>query len=310
MSLKFVFVRFWFSSVVTSAEVENKVSALLKFIQNKNKIPKLTKKELVGIVNDLHEQCQLLYSVFDHLGIGGRKGKSGTASSSRSSSDLDYYSSEEIEINAGNVSETLSSDYAVMLRKMQETELTNEDLKRKVSNLKQETDFLSDQNMELTGDIEGKRNEDRLMMTKDEVALLRNQKKELELQLEKKTNEDSETRMRLKRLEEETEERAKTELKIVEEKEDLWNKVQKLELDMSEAMKSKITEIDCLKEENQKLHTRIAELDSLQKEREMKNIDETEDKSKKLEKQVADQRKLAKEQEDIIHRYENENKIC
>ncbi|VVB09553.1 unnamed protein product [Arabis nemorensis] len=263
---------------------------------------KVTKKELVGIVNDLHEQCQLLCSVFHDLEISGRKGKSG--SSSRSSSDLDYYSSEEIEVNADHVSERLSSDYAVMLRKIQETELTNEDLKRKVSNLRQETDYLRDQNMERTGDIEGKRNEDKepfkeLTMTKDEVALLRNQKKELELKLEKKTNEVLETVMRLKRLEKETEERAKAELKIVKEKEDLRDKVQRLQLDMSEAMKSKITEIDLLKEENQKLHKKFAK-------REMKNIDETEDRSKKqediidrLSMEIKDQKKLLKEQKDL-----------
>lgn len=140
--------------------------------------------------------------------------------------------------------------------------------------------------MERAGDIEGKRNEDKepfkgLMMTKDEVALLRNQKKELELKLEKKTNEVLETAMRLKRLEKETEERAKAELKIVKEKEDLRDKVEKLQLDMSEAMKSKITEIDHLKEENQKLHKKFAK-------REMKNIDD----------------RRSKEQEDIIDRYE------
>lgn len=276
--------------------MEKKVSTLLKFIQNKNKIPKVIKKELVGIVNDLHEQCQLLYSVFDHgLEIGGSKDDLGTASSSSSSSDLDYYSSEETEITASNVNEITSSfsDYSVMLKKVQETESTNEDLKRQVSNLKQETCYLRDQNVELAGAIGGKRNEDRahfkglnLMMTKGEVALLRDQKNELSLELEKKNNEVSETRMRLKRMEEVTEERAKSELKIVEEREALLNKVEKLEVGrkyFNEEMKSKITEIDRLMEENQKLHTRIAELDSLQKQREMKNIE-------------------VKEQEDVIHR--------
>jgi len=275
---------------VTCAEVEKKVSTLLKFIQNKNKIPKVTKKELVGIVEDLHKQCQLLYSVFDDFATDGRKVKLGTASSSRSSSDLDYYSSEEVEISADNVSETLSSDYAVMQRKLQETELRNEDLERQVSNLKQETVFLRDQNMEVAGDIEGKRNEDREhlkgLMTKTEAALLCNQKRELEMELVNKTNQVSETQMRLKRLEEETEKRAKAEMKIVKEKEALWNKVQKLEAgvdtlrkkrkEFNEEMKSKITE-------NQKLHTKIAV------------IDEIEDKSKKLEYQV-------KEQEDVIQR--------
>ncbi|EOA16328.1 hypothetical protein CARUB_v10004478mg [Capsella rubella] len=283
--------------------VEKKLSVLLKLIQNKNKIPKVTKKELVGVVEDLHEQCRLLYYVFDDLGTKhGRKAKLGTDSSSRSSSDLDYYSSEEIETSNG--SETLSSDYALLLRKLQETELRNEDLEKQVSRLKEETVFLRDQNMEVAGDIEGKRNEDRDhfkgLMTKSEAALLRNQKKELEVELKNKTNQVSETQMRLKRLEEEAEKKAKAEMKIVEEKVALWNKVQKLEAgvetlrkkrkEYSEEMKSKITEIDRLKEENQKLQTRIGE------------IDEIGDKSKKLDNQVTDQPKLEKEQEDIIQR--------
>ncbi|XP_010436129.1 PREDICTED: myosin-11-like isoform X2 [Camelina sativa] len=285
------------------AEVEKKVSMLLKFIQNKNKIPKVTKKELVGIVEDLHGRCQLLYSVFDDFGTNnyGRKAKLGTTSSSRSSSDLDYYSSEEIEISStGNV----SSDYAVMLQKLQETQLRNEDLERQVSNLKQETSFLRDQNMEVAGDIEGKRNEDREhfkgLMTTSEAALLRNQKKELELKLEDITNKVSETQMRLKRLEEEAEKQAKAEMKIVEEKKALLSKVQKLEAgvdtlrkqrkEYSEEMKCKITETDRLKEENQKLQTRITK------------ITEIEDKSKKLDNQVSDQHKPDKKQEDIIQR--------
>lgn len=233
--------------IVTSAEVEKKVSILLNVIQNKKKIPNVTKKELIGIVKDLHEQCHLLYSVFDDLESNGRKLKLGDASSSRSSSDLDYYSSEEVEISAGNVTESLSLDNAVMLRKLQETELTNEDLKRQVSNLKQETDYLRDQNMELAGDIGGKRNEDiqhfKGLTTKDEAALLCNHKKELESKLGKKNKQVLEMQMRLKRMEEETEERAKIEMKIVEEKEALWNKVQKLETeDKSKNLENQVKE--------------------------------------------------------------------
>ncbi|CAG7902632.1 unnamed protein product [Brassica rapa] len=282
----------------TCAEVEKKVSTLLKYIQNKNKIPKVAKKELVGIVNDLHDQCQLLYSVYHHdLESGGRKGKPGpaaAASSSRSSSDLDYFSSEEVDISTGNVSETLSSDYAAMLRKIQETESTNEDLKRQVSSLKQE--------MEQAGNLIGKRNEDREhLMTKGEVALLRNQKDELASKLKKKTDEASEIHMKLKRLEGEKEKRAKAEMKIVEEKEALRNKVEKL---------------DHLRRGNHKMHARIVELDSLQKERQMKNIDEIEDKSKKqedtihrLSMEIKDQKKLVKEQKDVIDKFSEDQKL-
>ncbi|VVA93528.1 unnamed protein product [Arabis nemorensis] len=80
-------------------EVEKKVSKLLKFIQNKNKIPKDSKRELLAIVNDLQEQYQSLYSTIDNFQQdldpkSVRKGKSRVPSSS---SDVEYYSSEEIE---------------------------------------------------------------------------------------------------------------------------------------------------------------------------------------------------------------------
>ena len=262
--------------------MEKKVSTLLKYIQNKNKIPKVAKKELVLIVNDLQDQCQLLYSVFHDSWSGGRKAK---PSSSRSSSDLDYFSSEETDI-IGNVSETLSSDYAAMLRKIQETELTNEDLKRQVSSLKQE--------VEQAGNVIGKRNEDReqhFMMTKGEAALLRSQKNEIALQLKKKTDEASEIHMQLKRLEGEREE-------------------------LSKDMKGKTSEVERLREENHKLHARITELDSLQKERQMHNIDEIEDKSKKqediihrLSMEIKDQKKLVKEQKDTIDKFSEDHKL-
>ncbi|CAH8368682.1 unnamed protein product [Eruca vesicaria subsp. sativa] len=298
------------------AEVEKKFSTLLKYVQNKNKIPKVTKKELVGIVNDLHEQCQFLYSVYHDF---GRNRKLADASSSRSSSDLDYFSSEEIDISGGNVSETLNSDYAVLLRKVQETELTNEELKRQVSSLKQE--------VEQAGNVIGKRNEDRDhlkdLMTKGEVALLCNQKGELESQLEKKTKEVLEIQMRVKRLEGEKEEQAKAKQKIVEEKKVLWNKVQKLEMgmdtfqkqrkEMSEDLKSKISEIDHLKEENHKMHARIVELDSLQNERQMKNTDEKskkhEDIIHRLSMEIKEQKKLVKEHKDTIDKLSEEQKL-
>ncbi|EOA16907.1 hypothetical protein CARUB_v10005131mg, partial [Capsella rubella] len=207
----------------------------------------------------------------------GCENKTGTDSSSRCSSDLDYYYSKEIETS--NISETLSSDYPVMLRKLQETDLRNEDLERQVRILKEETVFYA-------------------IRTWKWLEILK--KKELEVELKNKTNQVSQTKMRLKCLEEEAEKQAKAELNIVGEKEALWNKVQKLEAgvetlrkkrkEYSEEMKRKITEIDRLKEENQKLHTRIGE------------IDEIGDKSKKLDNQVTDQPKLEKEQEDIIQR--------
>ncbi|KAG7544174.1 hypothetical protein ISN45_Aa07g040370 [Arabidopsis thaliana x Arabidopsis arenosa] len=212
-----------------------------------------------------------------------------------------------------------------MLRKLQETELRNEDLKRQVRNLKHETDYLRDQNMEVAGDIEGKRNEDREhlkgLMSKSEAALLCNQKKELELELEKKANQVLETQMRLKRLEEETKKRAKAEMKIVEEKEALWNKVQKLEAgvdtlrkkrnEFNEEMKCKITEIDCLREENQKLNIRISEIGKIEdKNKKLEyQVKEQEDIIQRLSTEIKDQKKLMKEQKDAIDKFSEDQKV-
>ncbi|XP_010533600.1 PREDICTED: myosin heavy chain, non-muscle isoform X1 [Tarenaya hassleriana] len=426
------------------AEVEKKVSKALKFIQTKNKIPKEAKKELLGLITDLHEQCQSLYSIFDDLqeGYSGNRGKIHTAASS-SSSDWEYYSSEETESNlpgnvneavAGNLSskektesaesklrfEALNSEHAAVVRKLKEAELTYENLRRKtgereqeltervkelerqlgdadselraqkdrnreleeqivmrageakhlgeknkglqgrilglelvlkekgheisnlvnkfgisevrltsriedlksqVSNLQQETDFLRTQNVELAGDVEDKKNKeikhckdlmDHVNISQHELESLRNQRKELESELVKRTEEVARTQMRLKHLEEAAEERVKADLKILEEKKILLTKVEKLELEtnslqkekyeFSDQMKSKITELDRLREENQKLHTKMAELDSSQMEKQKKNIEEIEVQSMKLDKKLSDPQKPVKEQDDIIRR--------
>ncbi|KAJ8764844.1 hypothetical protein K2173_010309 [Erythroxylum novogranatense] len=89
-------------------EIEHKVAKILKLIKNngqdkKGKIPEdsYKKAELVQLVEDFHEQYQSLLAQYDHLKreIGkrasGRKAKESPSSSS--SSDLDYYSSEDID---------------------------------------------------------------------------------------------------------------------------------------------------------------------------------------------------------------------
>ncbi|XP_010473690.1 PREDICTED: protein NETWORKED 4B-like [Camelina sativa] len=352
-------------------EVEKKVSKLVKFIQTKNKIPKDSKRELLGIVNDLQEQCQSLYSVFDDFqqdldpnsGGGRRKGKSRIASSS---SDLEYYSSEEIEnvVDEGieiselqSKLETLRNDAEERERELAsrvkelERELGNakaecdqkrglekeiamkaseskqlgeknkglrsqisglesvlrekgdeistlvnkfgnselgltsriEELKSQLRNLEEEIGFLRARNAELAKKYEVKRVEDEERVKglvdqvngmKRELESSRRQKDGSEAKLEKKVEEVTETEMQLKSLKEETEEER--------------NRLNE--------------EIEYLKGENEKLHTRIAELDSLNMEIKTKNADKIRNESKILDIQNSDQKKLVKEQDDIIRR--------
>ncbi|CAN8245517.1 unnamed protein product [Cochlearia groenlandica] len=353
-------------------EVEKKVSRLLKFIQNKNRIPKDSKKELLTIVNDLQEQYQSLCSIIDdpqqdfdsRIGGGGRrKGKSRIASSS---SDVEYYSSEEIEnvVEEGNEIAEVKSKLKALKIKAEEKEqvltlrvkelerelgeakaecdrkgdleeeiamkaseskqlgeknnglrsqisglelvlrekgdeistlvnkfgnselgLTSriEELKCQLRNLEQEIGFLRARNAELAGSFEAKRVEekkrteglmDQVIGMKHELESLRNQRDEFESNLQKKVEEDKESKMRMNSLEKETEEQRKN----------LYE------------------EIDYLRGENEKLHTRIAELGSLHTETETRKADETKDESKKLNTQVSDQKKLVKEKDDIIRK--------
>lgn len=350
--------------------MDKKVSKLVKFIQTKNKIPKDSKRELLGIVNDLQEQCQFLYSIFDDFqqdldpkSGGRRKGKSRIASSS---SDLEYYSSEEIEnvIEEGTEVSELQSKLEALRNEAEEKEreltsrvkeleqelgnakaecdrkrdlekeiamkaseskqlgeknkglrsqisglesvlkekgdeistlvnkfgnselgLTSriEELKCQLRNLEEEIGFLRARNAELDKKHEVKRVEekehvkglmDQVNGMKHELESLRRQRDESEAKLEKKVEEVTETEMQLKSLKEEK-----------EEERDRLNE-----------------EIDHLKGENPKLHTRIAELDSLNMEIKTKNTDKVKNESKILDIQVSDQKKLVKEQDDIICR--------
>ncbi|KAG2302802.1 hypothetical protein Bca4012_061131 [Brassica carinata] len=74
-------------------EVEKKVSRLLKFLQNKNKIPRDSKRELLAIATDLQEHCQSLYSSIDDF----QQDLDPTRSGGRSKVQSRIASSEDIE---------------------------------------------------------------------------------------------------------------------------------------------------------------------------------------------------------------------
>ncbi|KDO76467.1 hypothetical protein CISIN_1g043740mg, partial [Citrus sinensis] len=91
---------------VSKAEIEDQVKKILKLVRSKdNGITKESKREseLVGLINNFHDRYQSLYAHYNLLKgkSGVRKGK-GMNYSPCSSSDSEYYSSEEIEINTSN----------------------------------------------------------------------------------------------------------------------------------------------------------------------------------------------------------------
>ncbi|CAN6971145.1 hypothetical protein IGI04_034255 [Brassica rapa subsp. trilocularis] len=327
-------------------EVEKKVSRLLKFLQNKNKIPRDSKRELLAIATDLQEHCQSLYSSIDDFQqdldptrSGGRsKVQSRVASSEdivnlveqgsklealrneseekehalalrvkelerelgeakaecdRRKGDLE----EEIEMKAseskqlGEMNKGLRSQISGLKLVLKETgdeisTLVNkfgkselgltsriEDLKCQLRNLEQEIGFLRERNAEQAASFQVKRVEDkeRVNGLMDQVSSL---KHELQSLRNKKVEQVTEREMQVKSVEQETDEER--------------NKLHE--------------EIDHLREENKKLHTVITELESSQMEREIKNTDENEDKSKKLDAELSHQKNLAKEQDDVINR--------
>ncbi|CAN8244853.1 unnamed protein product [Cochlearia groenlandica] len=332
-------------------EVEKKVSRLLKFIQNKNRIPKDSKKELLTIVNDLQEQYQSLCSIIDdpqqdfdsRIGGGGRrKGKSRIASSS---SDVEYYSSEEIEnvVEEGNEIAEVKSKLKALKIEAEEKEqvltLRVKELERELGEAKAECDRKGD----LEEEIVMKASESKQLGEKNNG--LRSQISVLELVLREKGDEIStlvnkfgnselgltprieELKCQLRNLEQEigflrarnaelagsseakrAEEKKCTEglmdqvIEKVEEDKESKMRMNSLEQETEEQRKNLYEEIDYLRGENEKLHTRIAELGSLHTETETRKADETEDESKKLNTQVSDQKKLVKEKDDIIRK--------
>ncbi|CAN6864851.1 unnamed protein product, partial [Brassica oleracea] len=327
-------------------EVEKKVSRLLKFLQNKNKIPRDSKRELLAIATDLQEHCQSLYSSIDDFQqdldptrSGGRSKVQSRVASSEDIENLVEQGSklealrneaeekehalalrvkelerelgeakaecdrrkgdleEEIEMKAseskqlGEMNKGLRSQISGLKLVLKETgdeisTLVNkfgkselgltsriEDLKCQLRNLEQEIGFLRERNAELTGSFQVKRVEDkeRVNGLMDQVSSL---KHELESLRNKEVEQVTEKDMQGRSVEQETDEER--------------NKLNE--------------EIDNLREENKELHTRITDLESSQMEREIKNTDENEDKSKKLDAELSHQKKLAKEQDDVINR--------
>ncbi|XP_052887593.1 COP1-interactive protein 1-like isoform X2 [Gossypium arboreum] len=164
---------------MSKADVDKKVERILKLIKRRNRGKK--DQELVGLVEDFHKQYQLLYAQYDHLirqpGKQAREGNgngNGSCSYHASSSDSEYYSSEDVEINTAlsnnrssfrrtvtnmgeelkkayaevadlkhqlasrkKEKEALDSDHRAALSKIQETETMNADLRNEMDGLEE-----------------------------------------------------------------------------------------------------------------------------------------------------------------------------
>ncbi|KAH7513815.1 hypothetical protein FEM48_Zijuj11G0022200 [Ziziphus jujuba var. spinosa] len=207
------------------ADIEANMARILKLIKNEDQGKregkrKASKKEseLVGLIDKFYKEYQSLYALYDHL-IGesakivfGRLGKE-TSSMSSSSSDSEYYSSEEVDINhaifenkTSNINqeleianlevaelkrklastnkekEALTKDCNALSSKIQQTETINKDLRIEMDRQEREVSALVQ-----THEAKGKQSvarikelESQLSGLKIEMESLRSQKREME----------------------------------------------------------------------------------------------------------------------------------
>ncbi|XWS38261.1 hypothetical protein CRYUN_Cryun19dG0116200 [Craigia yunnanensis] len=211
---------------VSKTDAEKKVERILKLIKRRNKVKK--EPEIVGLVEEFHKQYQSLYAQYDNLKQElGKKVLDGKGNEScsyyASSSDSDYYSSEDIEINtniafnnnksfqrrmAENIQEelerayvkvadlnhqlaskteekeALASDHLAALSKIQEIETINRDLRKEVDE--------KEKRLSAPGKVHKGRVtelEEQLIGLKTELESQHHQKRDLEAQLDGETAE-------------------------------------------------------------------------------------------------------------------------
>ncbi|XP_021289113.1 golgin subfamily B member 1-like [Herrania umbratica] len=210
----------------TKTDVEKRVERILKLIKRRNRVKK--EPELVGLVEDFHKQYQSLYAQYDQLRReSSKKADDGKVNEScsyyASSSDSEYYSSEDIEMNSNlefnnnrsshrrmadntkeeleraNVEvanlknqlaskteekEALASDHLAALSKIQEIETINRDLRKEVDEKEKRLSALGKVHQGRVTELE-----EQLTGLKTELESLHHQKRDLEDQLDGKTAE-------------------------------------------------------------------------------------------------------------------------
>ncbi|XP_056173619.1 COP1-interactive protein 1-like [Syzygium oleosum] len=212
--------------LVTKADTEKKVARILELIKNESQSRKRGAKnskrdsELVGLVEDFLRQYQSLYAQYDNL--MRERDKNDTRRSKRdnspstSSSDSEYFSSEDVDNNSGESRhdrlaaktvpqkleddnkemiilrnhlasirkerETLSTEHMAALSKIKESENVINDLRVEVSERKRELSTLSKKHqvLEVEASLRTKELEGQIGGLKSELQSLRCHKSDLE----------------------------------------------------------------------------------------------------------------------------------
>ncbi|KAJ6695336.1 MYOSIN HEAVY CHAIN-LIKE PROTEIN [Salix koriyanagi] len=249
----------------TKRDIEHKVEKILKLIQNngpakKGKIPEDSKKRsaLIELVEDFHEQYQSLYAQCDYLRaeLGkkapGRKEKESSPSSSFS--DSEYYSP---DIGGSPMIDILLE--------------TSDGTAGELDSANLEASGLKHRRKEASAQAKGLKN--RINNLQKELDSLRCEKSHLEAQLNMKTKEVAENLLRTETLEGEITRKAITEQELLKERETFHAHRKDLELEadsirnqknrLEELIRSKNQETDQLRQEGERMHARIFELEGI-----------------------------------------------
>ncbi|KAJ6703484.1 MYOSIN HEAVY CHAIN-LIKE PROTEIN [Salix viminalis] len=266
----------------------------------KGKIPEDSKKRsaLIELVEDFHEQYQSLYAQCDYLRAElGKKGpgrKEKESSPSSSFSDSEYYSPDIggspmidilLETSDGTAGELDSANLEVsgLKHRLASATSENEALHAKYSAALQAADNVNKQNRELFSSYEASKRKEasaqakglknRINNLQKELDSLRCEKSQLEAQLNMKTKEVAENLLRTETLEGEIARKAITEQELLKEKETFHAHRKDLELEadsirnqknrLEELIRSKNQETDQLRQEGERMHARIFELEGI-----------------------------------------------
>ncbi|KAJ4711932.1 intracellular protein transport protein USO1-like [Melia azedarach] len=244
--------------------MEDKVKKILKLVKSKeNGIARDSKKdsELVGLIKDLHDQYQsLLYNRLK--GDPGKRSRGrrdkGRSYSSCSSSDSEYYSSEDIEINNSNVRNAHHKATHSFKQALKGENPEVSDLKHKLMSTIEEKEALRSEYREALSKIQAAEAMNKNL--RDEAY-----EKQREISNLVKVHEDhgSQTSAQIKELE-----RQLSGLKL--ELESLHEHKRELEAQCA----SKATEAKEAGKKNIELHSRVSELELISKEKgnEMANL--------------------------------------
>ena len=242
--------------------MDNHVTRILKLIKNedrgrkgrKHKDPK-KESELIGLIEDFYTEYQSLYAMFDHLrresGNVGRGRNENEVSFSNSSSDSEYFSSEEFDSSNGRI-ENEHKEEADRIRKELETaEFEITDLKHKLASTSQEKEALNSYYMAAFSKIQ-----EAEIINKNERIEADKREKELLAIIKAREIHGNPASARIKNLQSQL-----TGLKV--EVKSLCGQKR----DMEAQIESKATEAKQEKEKNTGLHARISELELSLKEK-------------------------------------------